>query len=53
MHCHVVCIVVLQPCSSNFMELHIHTCMEHYVVWPLAVVGDGDACTYDRVLVES
>ena len=27
--------------------------MEHYVVWLLAVAGDGDACTYDRVLVES
>ena len=31
----------------------LDTCMEHYVVWLLAVAGDADACTYDRVLVES
>ena len=51
MHCHVVCIVVLQSCGSYFMELHIHAW--HYVVWLLAVAGDADAYTYVRVLVES
>ena len=33
MHCHVVCIAVLQSCGSNFMELHVHAWSTMYVVW--------------------
>ena len=32
---------------------HETTYMGHYMLWLLSVAGDNDACTYDRVLVES